>query len=120
MSFDDLAKRLGGPRGGIGDSSGTRDPDQIMAEAQRAAERSARIRDLVLGPMLLVGGATIAVLWFSVMRQRSAIIHNPGLAEQRSTLVGLGPMIHWILVAAVAGILLGTRKILRGIGVLTR
>lgn len=99
MSFDDLAKRMGKPRGDIGDSPGTRDPDQIMADAQRAAERSSRISDLVLGPMLLLGGAGILVLCYLVARQ--------------------GGLMYGMAVAAIGAILVGLRKVARGLGLMS-
>jgi hypothetical protein len=99
MGFDDLAKRMGGSRGGaVGDAAVARDPDQIMAEAQRAAERSSRISDLILGPLLLLGGAGILVLCFLVARQ--------------------GGLMYGMAFAAIGAVIVGGKKILRGLGLI--
>ena len=42
------------------------DPDQMIAEAIKADRRSQLISDLILGPMLLVGGIGVTVLSFTV------------------------------------------------------
>ena len=71
-----------------------------MAEAQAAAERSATISDLILGPMLLLGGAGILFLCYKV-------------AGQGAYMYGLG-------VAALVAIVTGSQKLLRGVGILRR
>lgn len=96
MGFDDLAKRMGNSSGGaVGDATGARDPDQIMAEARRAAERSSRISDLILGPMLLLGGAGILALCYLVAKE--------------------GGLMYGVAAAGIAAIVVGARKLFRGI-----
>lgn len=96
MAFDDLAKRMGASAG----EGSQVDPDQIMAEAQAAARRSQRLSDLVLGPLLLLGGAGIAVLCYLV-------------ATQGALMYGMGMF-------AIGAIIVGSQKLLRGVGLLRR
>jgi hypothetical protein len=70
MAFDDVAKRMRETHGRkLGDTSRTTDPDQIIADAMKSDRQASRISNLVLGPMLLLGGAGIAVLCYLVARQ---------------------------------------------------
>jgi hypothetical protein len=106
MSFEDAAKRMRG-----GDVSGSplitdRDPDQIMADAQKAAERSSRIKDLALGPILLVGGLVVGALTVSTI--------------QRVGIMGMSRVMDVLVVSAIVAIVTGSHHILRGIGVLKR
>jgi hypothetical protein len=115
MSFEDAARRMRGSRGsGAGGSPTTgRDPDEIIAEAQIAARRAARIRNLVLGSILLVGGLVVAVLWLAVHADARTTTdpRNTGHAEDLALLDYLG-------VAAIGAIGTGVHQILRGIGIL--
>jgi hypothetical protein len=111
MAFDDLARRMGAQPGS---ASGTTDPDQIIAEAQIAARRAARTRDLVLGVLLLVGGAIIVVLWLSVYARA---ITTSGLRSKAEHDVWGS---YYIVAAGAGAIIVGVHKLLRGIGVLKR
>lgn len=117
MAFDDLARRMGASPGTGGSSgSATVDPDQIIAEAQIAARRAARLRDFVLGPLLLVGGVIIVLLWINVR------VHAATTTDPRDTTIRPRDfsMMSYIVVAGVAAIVVGLHKILRGLGVFKR
>jgi hypothetical protein len=99
MAFDDLANRMGSTRGGeVGRGSEGLDPDQIIADAVKAARRSRRLSDLILGPIALVGGAGIAVLCYLVATQ--------------------GALMYGMVFFAIGAIIVGSAKILRGVGLL--
>jgi hypothetical protein len=107
MAFEDAAKRMGGKRGRqAGDGATVTDPDQIMADAVKAARRSSKIRDLVLGPILLVGGLVVGALCASTIRQ-VGIMHMDRIMDA-------------LVVSAIVAIVVGSQKILRGIGILKR
>ena len=99
MAFEDVAKRMKPGRGGQVADAQPIDPDQIIAEAQRAARRSARTSDLILGPMLLAGGAGILWLCYAVAKQ--------------------GGYMYGMVVAAVVAISIGFRKVARAIGLVS-
>lgn len=63
MAFSDVAKRMDKNHGGrVGKALELTDPDQIIAEA-RKSDRRAQVRsDLILGPILLVGGIGVTAL----------------------------------------------------------
>jgi hypothetical protein len=62
MAFEDVAKRLRGQRdGGIAPRSNV-DPDKIVADAVAANRRGTVMRDLVLGPILIIGGRVLSAL----------------------------------------------------------
>lgn len=107
---------------GVSDASQSTDPDQIVAEAARAARRAQRLRDLILGPILLGGGLLLALFWYSLIRERDAMLQHPELYQNETALsfVGMGQYIHLLFVAALIGIGGGARSILRGIGLLRR
>ena len=56
MGFDDLARHMASRDGKkkLGEQAGN--ADQLVAEAARVDRRMSRQRDLILGPLLLVGG----------------------------------------------------------------
>lgn len=95
MGFDDLAKHMAARDGRKKVHSASADADQIVAEALKADGRMNRIRDLVLGPMLLVGGLGIDVLILSAAASggldRSMIRYMIiiGVAAAAATVVGL-------------------------------
>ena len=67
MGFDDLARHMRSVHGGK--LSNATDPDQMVIEAQKAARAAQRRSDLVLGPMLLVGGVGITALSLTVAQE---------------------------------------------------
>lgn len=109
MAFDDLAKRMGA-RPGVGSASGITDPDQIVAEAQSAARRAARTQDLVLGPILLIGGFVVLVFWYLLVVAKTG---RP-LRVSWTELKGMS----YVAAAGVGALIFGIYKILRGIGIL--
>jgi len=117
MSFEDAAKRMRGSRGsGAGESPTTgRDPDEIIAEAQIAARRAARIRDLVLGSILLVGGLIVVVLWLAIHADARTTTDPRNTGDAKNL-----PMFGYLAVAAIGAIGTGIHKLLRGIGILKR
>jgi len=102
MAFDDLAKRMRETHGSkLGDTSGTTDADQLLGEAKKADRRADIIRDLVLGPILLMGGSVVAILGFPVLVQTTRA----------------GEFIWWLDVICLAGfaaLLIGPYRIIRG------
>jgi hypothetical protein len=100
MALDDLASRMKPGRAGAAGKPPAIDPDQIMAEARQAAARAERLSDLVLGPILLLGGAGIAALCYLVATQ--------------------GGLMYGMAIAALIAIVVGSKKLLRGIGLLER
>jgi hypothetical protein len=108
MSFDDLAKHMAArdrnkklttPRGNV---------DEIVAEAAKAARRMSRTRDLILGPLLLVGGITIAVLYSSWIFD---LLHH----TDSSHIVIPGPVPIGIAVGAIAMVIIGSVQTIRGL-----
>jgi hypothetical protein len=70
VGFDDLAKHMAKRDRRTGSTS--RDPDQIVAEAAEADRRMSRTRDLILGPILLVGGLGFVALFLLARVSRDA------------------------------------------------
>ena len=66
MGFDDLARHMAARDGRKKARVESSDPDQIVAEAMKSDRRMSRTRDLVLGPLLLVGGLGIGVLAYGI------------------------------------------------------
>lgn len=60
MGFDDLARHMASRDGKK--PVGAQSVEQIMAEAAEAEHRLNRKRDLILGPVLLIGGLVILTL----------------------------------------------------------
>ena len=88
MAFDDLAKHMaqrdGKRTGTVGSAS------DVIAAAHEANRRADRTRDLILGPLLLVGGAVIAVLAFSIERTGEGTREIIMLSAFALGLVGVG------------------------------
>jgi hypothetical protein len=63
MAFDDLARHMASRDGKKKLAAHAGNADQIVADAAKAHRRMSRTRDLILGPILLVGGAIILVLY---------------------------------------------------------
>jgi len=105
MGFDDLAKHMAKRDGRKKSQSKTGDADQIVAEAIKADQRLNRTRDLVLGPLLLVGGLGIEVLVYSMLRNDSSEL----VREQSLSYVIMGG------VFALGLIIVGLLKTIRGL-----
>jgi hypothetical protein len=99
MGFDDLARHMKARDGGT--MSTSTDPNLMMVEASERAQAQQLLRDLVLGPMLLIGGALVMVLWFRVDRSRLD-------ASMRAW--------SWLLMASVVGgMASGARRLKRAL-----
>jgi len=74
MAFDDLARRMREAHGGkLGDTSQTTDPEQIVDGAVKADRRANIARDLVLGPLLLLGAIAVTALTHHTASQRAGV-----------------------------------------------
>ena len=94
MSFDDLAKHMakrdGKKKLPMGDAA------QIMADAAKADARMTRQRNLILGPILLIGGAVILTLGALNVRE---VLH---LIAAKTPTIGSRNMLLLVGVPAVA------------------
>lgn len=106
MAFDDLAKHMAS-RSGKKQPAGS--ADQIVAEAAKADRRANRTRDLILGPILLVGGAGILLLYYLVIVEANDPTPHPDRPPSPS---GLYPV--WIS-AAVIAMVTGLFQTIRGL-----
>jgi hypothetical protein len=118
MGFDDAARRMRGERGG-GEVPSTIDPDQIIAEAVRAEQRSSRRKDLLLGAILMAGGGLVGVLWYDTMARVLAGWFGDARPAPEGKMMP-GPLMYLIGLFAIGAIIVGTLKMLRGLGVLRR
>jgi len=120
MGFHDVAKRMRSGRE-VDEAPMAENPDDIMARALEAERRSSRRNDLVLGVLAVVGGGVVAVLWFSMMGQWTRALLGGADPDPRNSSMGLpGPVVYAIGGLALGAIVVGLRKILRGLGVLKR
>ena len=103
MGFDDLAKHMAA-RDGKKKVLSSGDGDQIIAEAAKADARMNRQRDLILGPILFVGG--LASLALCVL----LLIDDKGGIERHDV-----RLIAMLMGGAGAGIVVGGRKLIRGL-----
>jgi hypothetical protein len=89
------------------------DPDRMVADAAEAEKRSQRVKDLVLGPLLLVGGIVVGLLMYSTLKQAAA-----ATGSMLKTLAMTTYGTKLLLVAPVVATIVGAHKILRGLGIL--
>jgi hypothetical protein len=116
MGFEDAAKRMRAQHGGdVGGNPLLIDPDRMIADAVEAEKRSQRVKDLVLGPLLLVGGIVVGVLMYSTLRQ--VVVTTGSLLKALAMTTFLTKL---LLVVPVVATIVGAHKILRGLGVLKR
>src|SRR5262245_44169562 len=110
MGFDDLAKHMAARDGRKKAQAQTTDPDRIVAEAVKSDRRMSRIRDLVLGPLLLVGGLAVGLIVYSAVRGGidRTDPRNAGTDDFPTLLVAAG---GFACVAIIAGLL----KTIRGL-----
>lgn len=78
MGFDDLARHMASRDGKKGSAS--TDPAQMLAEAAQSARRMQRMRDLILGPILLVGGIVVGLLAYSIGTRDQLVVYLGGAA----------------------------------------
>ena len=93
----------------------SRDEAAESAAWCEAEKRSQRVKDLVLGPLLVVGGIVVGVLMYSTLRQ--AVAATGSLLK---TLAMTTFVTKLLLVAPVVATIVGAHKILRGLGLLKR
>jgi hypothetical protein len=109
MAFDDLAKHMASRDGKRKLGQPVGNPDQIVADAAKADRRMSRTRDLILGPLLVVGGAIVLVLNLLVILDA----HNPTPDPLRPPSQGTYPL--YFTAAAAAAVLFGLRQTIRGL-----
>jgi len=107
MAFDDLARHMAS-RGGKKVPVGT--ADQVVAEAEKAARRMSRRRDVILGLLLLVGGLVILGLYGLTILD--AFNPTPSRLRPPSGTVGF-PI--YIAVAGGGAVIVGLQKLIRGL-----
>lgn len=109
MGFDDLAKHLA-KRDGKKLSTGS--ADDVVAEAERADRQLQRKRDLILGTILLVGGATCLVLFGLYLMDAFDPKPNP-LRPPETTNTVLVPV--GLIAASAGAVIFGLRQLFRGL-----
>lgn len=107
MGFDDLARHLASRDGKKKLVAQAGSADQIVEEAARADRRMSRQRDLILGPLLLVGGSVVLVLNYLVLS--SAGTPNP----HRPPSEGEYPL--YLIGGSVLAVIVGLRQTIRGV-----
>ncbi|HEY4178631.1 MAG TPA: hypothetical protein VGM90_17415 [Kofleriaceae bacterium] len=103
MAFDDLAKHMAA-RDGNKKAMVSGDGNQIVAEAAKANARLNRQRDLILGPILLVGGLVCLAFGLFTVMDDSAQLPSENLRLVLSVISG-----------GAAGVIIGGRKLSRGL-----
>ena len=107
MAFDDLARHMAsrdGKKVPVGSA------DQVVAEAERAARRMSRKRDVILGLLLLVGGLVILGLYGLTILDA----YNPRPSSLRPPDdTAVFPI--YIPVAGGAAVIVGLQKLVRGL-----
>jgi hypothetical protein len=108
MAFDDLARHMArrdGKKRVDGDAS------QILADAERADRRMTRTRDLILGTVLLVGGALVAAL----ILVYTFDIFDQTPDPQRPPETGRVMLPYGLFAAAVGAVFVGLWRVFRGL-----
>jgi hypothetical protein len=116
MGFEDAAKRMRAQHGkDVGGNPLLIDPERMIADAVEAEKRSQRVKDLVLGPLLVAGGVVVGVLMYSTLMQ--AVAETGSLWK---TLAMTSLYMKLLLFAPVVAVIVGARKILCGFGLMRR
>lgn len=108
MGFDDLARHMASRDGKKKLAEQAGDADQIVEEAARVDRRMSRRRDLILGPLLLVGGIVVLLFNYLVFVDAADPTPNP----HRPTSEGAYPI--YFTVAAASAVITGLRWTIRG------
>src|SRR5882724_5693701 len=108
MGFDDLARHMASRDGKKKLVEQVGDADQIVEEAARADRRMSRRRDLILGPLLLVGGIVVLLLNYLVLVDAADPTPNPHRPPSE------GPYPIYFTVAAASAVIIGLRQTIRG------
>jgi hypothetical protein len=109
MAFDDLAKHMASrDRKRLSKAASA---DELVAEVAAADRKMARQRDLILGPLLLLGGVLAAVFLISLELDTNGGTTNMGYVERKQSLEFLA------LLSAITLALLGfgIRQTYRGL-----
>jgi hypothetical protein len=109
MAFDDLAKHMASRDGR---KKPTGDVDQILADAATADRRMTRTRNLILGALLMAGGALVAVLCFLYMFDAVDPKPNPLRPPENSQTVILP---YGLLAASIGAFGTGAWQLFRGL-----
>jgi len=107
MAFDDLARHMAsrdGKKVPVGSA------DQVVAEAEKAARRMSRRRDVILGLLLLVGGLIILGLYGLILLD----VFNPTPSPLRPPEDTLRIPIY-LPVGGGAAVIIGLQKLIRGL-----
>ena len=107
MGFDDLARHMAG-RDKHKLSTG-KSADELVAEAAQADRRLTRSRDLILGPVLLIGGLALCVLFVLLYISEMKAIAAPHSSETTFYYSIGGAAL------AVGMVIQGTRQTIRGL-----
>jgi hypothetical protein len=111
MAFDDLARHMAARDGKKMAQAQPASIDQFMAEAADADRRMNRKRDLILGPILLVGGLVMLTLFAFYLMDALDPTPNPQRPPSgNSFLVPTGAT-----VAAAGMVIVGLLQTIRGI-----
>ncbi len=108
MGFDDLARHMAsrdGKKKLVEQAGGA---DRIVEEAAREDRRMSRRRDLILGPLLLVGGIVVLVLNYLVFMDATDPTPNPHRPPDQ------GSFKIYFTLAAAAAVIIGLRQTIRG------
>jgi hypothetical protein len=107
MGFDDLAKHMAGRDKRKLNTAAS--ADELVADAARADRRMTRTRDLILGPVLLVGGLTLCVLFYVLYSAELKAVTDPHSSENTFYYSIGGAAL------AVGMLIQGSRQTLRGL-----
>lgn len=109
MGFDDLARHMAArDNKKLGPANAT--ADEMVAEIAKSDRRMDRTRNLVLGPILLVGGLVIGVLYVLYLLDATDTTPHPNRPPESSFLYWNGA-----LVFAGGMVIVGARQLYRGL-----
>lgn len=107
MGFDDLARHMAGRDKRTLNTAAS--ADELVADAAQADRRMTRTRDLILGPVLLVGGLVLCVLIYVLYRaEANAVVDRH--STENTFYYSIGGC-----VIAIGMVIEGTRQTLRGV-----
>jgi hypothetical protein len=109
MGFDDLAKHMAS-RDRKQVPIRPADLDKFLADGASADRRTSRVRDLILGALLLVGGGVVLALYVLYLLDAMDTTRHPDRHEVRFTL--WGPI---VMAVAAGAMVVGLRQLVRGL-----
>jgi hypothetical protein len=108
MGFDDLARHMASrDKKKLGSQSAT--ADELVAEMAKADRRMDRTRDLVLGPILLLGGLIIGTLYGLYVLDVLDVLPHPARHQGDFWVRAPG-----VVVLSVGMMIVGARRLFRG------